>query len=160
MIPRRTQAISRTGSGLGAGAFWTGCAISAEVRSAGRTRTGLGDQTTSARGYSTTWARGGGVPNLFIAGSCAEFQWPDLLGRLEGQIPQANGDVADLREDSVRRFQAAQDRSLLVQQFSQARLDLYIKEVLAPVFGVNHFWRRYESAKSRGQIHFERMGAG
>ena len=97
---------------------------------------------------------GNGVPNLFITGSCAEFQWPELLDRLEDQIFQATGDVADLREDSARRFQAVRDRSLLAQQFSQARLDLYIKEVPIPVFGVKHFGYRYEFAKSRGQIHF------
>ena len=43
---------------------------------------------------------------------------------------------------------------MLVQEFFQTRLEMYIKEVLAPVFGVKHYWYRLEFAKSRGQIHF------
>ena len=33
-------------------------------------------------------------------------------------------------------------------------LEIYIKEVSVPVFGVKRYWRRFEFAKSRGQIHF------
>ena len=43
---------------------------------------------------------------------------------------------------------------MLVQQFFQVRLDIYIKEVWIPVFGVKHYWYRFEFAKSRGRIHF------
>ena len=32
---------------------------------------------------------------------------------------------------------------------------MYIKEVVAPMFGAKHRWRRLEFAKSRGGIHFQ-----
>ena len=34
------------------------------------------------------------------------------------------------------------------------RLVLYLKEVVTPAFGVNHYWYRSEFDKSRRQIHF------
>ena len=43
---------------------------------------------------------------------------------------------------------------MLVHQFSQVSLDLYINEVAIPVFGVKNYWYRFEFVKSRGQIHF------
>ena len=33
-------------------------------------------------------------------------------------------------------------------------LSIYLTAVLTPVFGVHHYWYRFEFAKSRGQIHF------
>ena len=98
--------------------------------------------------------QGGGVPTLFITGSCAEFHWPELLDRMEGRVYIATGESVGLREDATRRYQASQDYSLLAQEFSQERLVLYLKEVITPVFGVKHYWYRFEFAKSRGQIHF------
>ena len=93
---------------------------------------------------------GGGAPTLFITGSCAEFHWPELLGKLEVRIYIATGEVSGLREDNSRRYQAAQDYSMLVHQFFQVRLDLYIKEVPIPVFDVKHYWYRFEFSKWRG----------
>ena len=56
--------------------------------------------------------------------------------------------------DSTRRYQEVQDYSLLAQEFPQERLSNYLEEVPNPVFGVRHYWCRFEFAKSRGQIHF------
>ena len=95
-----------------------------------------------------------GVPTPSITGRCAEFHWPEHVGELKGRIYIATGEVAGLRKDNSRRYQDVQDYSTLVQQFFQVRLDIYIKEVSIPVFGVNHYWYRFEFAKSRGQIHF------
>ena len=66
----------------------------------------------------------------------------------------ATGEVARLREDNSRRYQDVQDYSMLAQKSFQVRLDLYIKEVLIPVFGVKNYWCRFEFDKSRGRIHF------
>ena len=95
---------------------------------------------------------GNGAPNLFIDGSLPEFLRPGILGRMEGQIPQATGDVVGHREDAARRFQAVQDYSMSVRQFPHSRLEPYVKEVRIPAFGAKHFWYRYEFTKSRSQI--------
>ena len=90
---------------------------------------------------------GNGAPALFTTGSCDESHCPDLLGRLAGRIYVYNEDSVDLREDATRRYQASNDYSLLVQEFPQELLVLYIKEVLAPSFGAKNHWRMYEFAK-------------
>ena len=43
---------------------------------------------------------------------------------------------------------------MLAQLFFQARLEIYIKKVSTPVFGVKHYHYRFEFDKSRGLIHF------
>ena len=78
-----------------------------------------------------------------------------FLGKLEGRIFFATGDVLDIRgEGSGRVYQAAQDYSLLAHQLFQARLEAYIEEALAPAFGVMNYWYMYQFSKSSGEIHF------
>ena len=81
-----------------------------------------------------------GTPSLFVTGSCAEFHGPELLERLEERIYIATNGVVEIRKDYARRYQAAQDYSVGFQEFSRETLELYIKEVLIPVFGVNRYW--------------------
>ena len=95
-----------------------------------------------------------GSPTLFVAGSCAEFHWAEIIDRPEGRIYIATGGSADLRADATRRHQAVQDYSLLVHEFPQERLTIYLKAALTPVFGVHHYRHMFEFAKSRGEIHF------
>ena len=96
----------------------------------------------------------GGFHNLFIDGCFAEFQRPDLLGRMGGEIHQATGEVVGLREGAARLFRAVKDYSMLAHQFFRARLERYVGEVQMPLFGAGHFWHRYEFAKYSGHIHF------
>ena len=77
--------------------------------------------------------RKNGAPTLFITCSCAEFRWLVLLDRLEERIYIAKDEVDDLREDNSRRYQAAQDYAIVVQEFPQERLELYIKFAIIPI---------------------------
>ena len=79
---------------------------------------------------------------------------PELLGKLDGRIYIAAGEVAGLRDDNSRRYQAVQDYAAIVQKFPHVMFGLYIKEVMIPLFGVKNYWRRFEFDKSIGQIHF------
>ena len=94
------------------------------------------------------------MPALLITGSCAKFHWPELLDMLEERIYIAKEEVADLRQDNSRRYQAVQGYSIVAQEFSLERIDLCIKYALIPVCGVQHYLYRYEFDKSRGHIHF------
>ena len=40
--------------------------------------------------------QGNGVPTLVVTGRCAEFQWAELLDKLEERIFAASGDVLDI----------------------------------------------------------------
>ena len=91
---------------------------------------------------------------MFITGSCAEFQWPELLDRPDECIYVATAEFLDLRAGATRRYQSPQDHSLPVQEFLQEMSALYIKEAPTPFFGLKDRWRRLEFAKSRGEIHF------
>ena len=48
---------------------------------------------------------------------------------------------------------------MLLQKFPRPRNEIYIADVLIPVFGANRYRRRDEFAKSRGQIRFHIFAA-
>ena len=122
---------------------------------AGKTPTGPIGRATSTRGPPTTSRKETVYRRSSLRVVAPSPKRPELLGKHEERIFAATGDVLAIRgKDSGRAYQAAQDYSLLAQQFFQARLLSYVSEVLVPVFGVKHYWYRYEFAKSRGQIHF------
>ena len=111
--------------------------------------------------------KGSGAPTLFMTLSCAEYFWPDLLEKLQERIwlaggmkmsPQdrkldSKGQTIDLRNDSKQRNRAVNDYSLVVQEFFQARTKDFLDTVGKELFGIKHYWVRYEFAKGRGQIH-------
>jgi hypothetical protein len=81
-----------------------------------------------------------------------------LLDVLEKFIFDASGEVVDLRTDGNRRFKAVNDYASIVVQFFQLRMEIYCQTVLGDALGINHYWFRYEFAKSRGQIHWHLFG--
>lgn len=46
-----------------------------------------------------------------------------------------------------------EDYSLVIQEYFQERVRLWLKTVGKRIFKIKHHWLRYEFAKSRGQIH-------
>ena len=69
--------------------------------------------------------KGGRAPTVFINVRCAEFHLPDLLDRMVDRIyaPTVGPWIS---RGALRRYQASQDYSLLVQELSQERLALYL----------------------------------
>jgi hypothetical protein len=58
----------------------------------------------------------------------------------------------DLTLNHSELNKALNDYVLMVQEFFQLRVDEYLKTIGLHVFGIRHFWGRFEFAKSRGQI--------
>ena len=58
-------------------------------------------------------------------------------------LSQNNSNVVDL----VNRY------SCVVQEYFQKRVELWLEMVGKKIFGIEHYWLRYEFADARGQIH-------
>jgi hypothetical protein len=50
------------------------------------------------------------------------------------------------------------DYTIVVQEFFHLRVEEYLKTIGFHVFGIRHYWGRFEFAKSRGQIHLHLLG--
>lgn len=112
-------------------------------------------------------AEGRGAPNGFFTLSCAEYFWPDMIRLLEDRIwiaegrhrngPGAktdrHGNVIDLISDRKARNKAVNEYAIVVQEFFIKRTEDYLNTVGRHVFGIEHYWCRFEFAKGRGQIH-------
>lgn len=94
-----------------------------------------------------------GLPNLFITLSCAEYWWPDLCRLIEDRVQLSTGSRPNMDENETIKYKLLNDYSYLVQEFFQIRTEEWMKTVGKKVFGINHYWIRYEFAKGRGQIH-------
>ena len=94
-----------------------------------------------------------GAPNLFITLSCAEYFWPDIKRLLEDRILVAENREVDLDSNHTAKVKAVNDYSIVVQQYFHKRVEKFLNTVGKELFGIRHYWLRYEFAKSRGQIH-------
>ena len=93
---------------------------------------------------------GHGAPNFFITLSCAEYLWPDIKRLIKDRFTIAGLDVPDLETSFV---QIINDYTLIVQEYIQERVKIWLSTIGAKVFHIKHYWLRYEFAPSRGQIH-------
>ena len=92
-----------------------------------------------------------GPPTLFITLSCAEYHWPDIK-RLIIQRNNIAGRKVDV-ESKTNFIREINDFTLVVQEYFQKRVNLWLDTVGRFVFGIKHHWLRYEFAPGRGQIH-------
>jgi hypothetical protein len=90
--------------------------------------------------------------------SCAEYFWPDLKKLLEKYIYLTEGVTVNLVSDIDKLHQALNDYTIIVQEFFQIRVDEFLKTIGLEIFGIKHYWARFEFAKSRGQIHLHLLG--
>jgi hypothetical protein len=97
-------------------------------------------------------------PKIFMTLSCAEYFWPDLKRLLEKYIHLTEGIQVDLDSNINKLHQALNDYTIIVQKFFQLRVDKFLKTIGLEVFGIKHYWGRFEFAKSRGQIHLHLLG--
>ena len=101
---------------------------------------------------------GRGAPNIFLTLSCAEYFWPDLKRLLEDTILESEGRQVNLSLNHNELNRALNDYTTVVQEFFHLRVDEFMKTIGLKVFGIKHYWGRFEFAKSRGQIHLHLLG--
>jgi hypothetical protein len=92
-----------------------------------------------------------GAPDFFITLSCAEYHWPDIKRLVKQRLK-----IAGYSDDYIEKtsyVHVVNDFTLVVQELFQARVKIWLETVGKKVFGINHYWLRYEFAPSRGQIH-------
>src|SRR6476620_10875542 len=63
-------------------------------------------------------------------------------------------DVPDLDKSFV---QLVNDYTLIVQEYFQERVKIWLSSIGTKVFHIKHYWLRYEFASSIGQIHAHMM---
>ena len=90
--------------------------------------------------------KGRGAPNVFMTLSCAEYFWPDLKRLLEEYILIAENKTVDLSFNHTDLNRALNDYTLVVQEFFQLRVDDFLKTIGFNVFGIKHYWGRFEFA--------------
>jgi hypothetical protein len=95
-------------------------------------------------------SKGNGPPNFFITLSCAEYHWPDIKRLIKERFRIANLPEPDLEKKYV---QIVNEYTLIVQEYFQQRVKLWLETIGKEVFKITHYWLRYEFAASRGQIH-------
>lgn len=100
---------------------------------------------------------GHGAPTYFITLSCAEYFWPDVTRLIQERMI-----LAGIREKEAKRrcnpesdqfVQTIHDYSIVIQEYFQERTKLWLETVGKEIFGIEHYWVRYEFAPGRGQIH-------
>lgn len=97
---------------------------------------------------------GHGPPTFFITLSCGEYYWPDIIRLLKERMEIAKDPrVTKCFTGSTKLTEIINDYSIVIQEYFQDRLELWLKVVGKQVFGIAHHWGRYEFAPGRGQIH-------
>ena len=99
---------------------------------------------------------GNGPPSFFITLSCAEYHWKDIEYLIKKRYKIAKDANLDLSKLS-QRIDAMNDYAVVVQEYFQRRTQEFLDFYCKKVFGIHHYYVRYEFAKSRGQIHAHLM---
>ena len=96
---------------------------------------------------------GNGAPLYFMTLSCAEHFWPDVIDLMHDRLRLANLDTSECYVGSPKLPQFVNDYTVVIQEYFQRRVEIWLQTVGKKLFGVKHFWVRYEFAPGRGQIH-------
>ena len=97
--------------------------------------------------------QGNGAPMFFITLSCAEHYWPDIFRLIKERMELGGLDSSECYSGSKQASTLLNECSLVVQEHFQLRVETWLKCVGKPVFGIDHYWVRFEFAPGRGQIH-------
>jgi hypothetical protein len=95
-------------------------------------------------------SEGNGPPTFFLTLSCAEYHWPDVARLLKERIDMI--EKKKLQHSKEYRHLLS-DFTIVVQQYFQKRVSIWIETVGNEIYGIDHYWLRYEFAPGRGQIH-------
>jgi hypothetical protein len=88
--------------------------------------------------------------------SCAEYKWPDIKRLLIDCFKCAGQPIPDL--ENMRCVCLVNDYMIIVQAYFQQIIQIWLCTVQAKVFGIKHYWLRFEFAPSRGQMHAHVLG--
>jgi len=97
--------------------------------------------------------QGHGVPTFFITLSCAEYLWVDIIKLLKDRMEMAGQDSSDCYVGSPKLNKIVNEYSIVVQEYFQQRVEIWLNTVGKKIFGIKYYWCRYEFAPGRGQIH-------
>ena len=95
---------------------------------------------------------GNGPPTMFITLSCAELMWPDIIDAVRERMRLAGEDDSECYAGSPKLTAIMNDYAVVVQEVFQQRVITWLETVGKEVFGIKHYWVRYEFAPGRGQI--------
>jgi ATP-dependent DNA helicase PIF1 len=88
-----------------------------------------------------------GLPTAFLTLSSADYHWPDLFRLIDPDV-----DIASL--DEKKRKKLMHDNPYPVAFFFQKRCEIFINEVLTPLFKIVDLWHRYEwQWRGSGHLH-------
>ena len=96
---------------------------------------------------------GHGAPDFFITLSCCEHYWVDIIRLIKERMDMAGDDASQCFVGSRKLSQILNDYAIVVQEYFQKRVEIWLKTVGKKVLGIKHYWVRFEFAPGRGQIH-------
>ncbi len=76
--------------------------------------------------------------------------WPDIKRLLKNRFEVGGMGDIDLNKSFV---QTVNEYTLVVQEYFQERVRIWLETIGAKVFHIKYYWLRFEFAPSRGQIH-------
>jgi hypothetical protein len=84
--------------------------------------------------------------------SYADCNWQDIEKLLNGRRNIVVDPPASLN-NITEMFKAVNYYSIIIQEYLQARVIYYMENYAKDVFGIHHYYARFEFAKSQGHIH-------
>lgn len=96
---------------------------------------------------------GNGAPMFFITLSCAEYYWKDIEEIIKDRLEKAGRDTSNCKVGHPGFPQLVNDFAAVVQEYFQERVQTWLDVVGKAIFGIQHYWVRYEFTPGRGQIH-------
>ena len=96
---------------------------------------------------------GNGPPTFFITLSCSEYYWDDILRLIRARMKRGGDKDEECYKGSPRLSRILNDYAIVIQEYFQARVEEWIETCGKAIFGIAHWWGRYEFAPGRGQIH-------
>ena len=94
-----------------------------------------------------------GPPSFFITLSCSEYYWKDIIRLLRERMNLAGDNYEECYLGSPQLSRILNDYAIVVQEYFQKRVDIWINSVGRAIFGIAHWWGRFEFTPGRGQIH-------
>lgn len=96
---------------------------------------------------------GNGAPNYFITLSCCEHYWADIIQLLKERLKMSGENPDTCYVGSSKLSQILNDYAIVVQEYFQKRVELWLEIVGKKILDIAHYYVRYEFAPGRGQIH-------
>jgi hypothetical protein len=92
--------------------------------------------------------QGNRTPSLFVILSCEEYHWQDIEKLLNARRKIA-GDPPISLKAVTEKVRAVNNYSIVIQEYFQALVSDFLENYAKEVFGIHHYYARFEFAKSR-----------